>query len=421
MLLIIFLILYYASFLRISLSYSSGLFFHLLIWPLSIALVFNAIQPYNNIAIYYSWIVFLLGILIGSFWKLNKKKTKRRKHIILSIDTLIYLLKILFIINISTFIINNFFYQQDISAFEGASFAAQSKGNIFLYVFNGMEKNFRSIIVLFLSWNKYKLESKQRVSALYLGILAPTVIAIINGYFYALNTSFLSYANKIFIPVILAFMMWNIHDFKIKNITAKTYFLIMIGVFLVSSIILFFGFDNILLKIKTRAEVYFFLNEEILKNIIYYYKYNFFYFFHSFLKVIGLSAYTAPMGTFILANTLNCSITNVIGGPNVHLPTVLFVLFGGGYLSLFLIFFVATLLGLIMRISVLKISESTNFTFSTYWLIWFWQSFPLLIVESSAWGHAFFFSTIASILLWFVVQLNPNSDLVKNRPISVYR
>lgn len=220
-----------------------------------------------------------------------------------------------------------------------------------------------------------------------------------------------SYATKLVAPLVLIFSIYYFPFFMwrdIKKLLSRfrlPRFIIVIGtafaflVFASLLLALLFGVDGfnlIYLKVFGRSDAYQYFDSETIQALIREYSGNIFYFFHPFLKVLGFQAYDLPMGTFLISG----GSTEVVGGPNVHLPVVLYVIFGGGivgYLSLLVSGF---FIGAILR--GVKINLIHHFYIKpipVFWNLFFYINFIILLIEPSAFGHNLFFITLVYCFL----------------------
>lgn len=158
----------------------------------------------------------------------------------------------------------------------------------------------------------------------------------------------------------------------------------------------------ILLKITIRSDAYSLLDQDALAMLSNEYGGNLFYFVHPFLKSIGFQAYDMPMGSFLIANGSDLSVT---GGPNIHLPLVLYILGGGGFSGFVLIIFLGVIFSLILchaRTNIVLFVNNPTQSSSVFWSIFFFNSFLLLLQEPSAFGHVLFFAFLVYLFLRFL-------------------
>ena len=167
--------------------------------------------------------------------------------------------------------------------------------------------------------------------------------------------------------------------------------------FIYSSIGLDFQ-DLLLLKVLGRADGYIYFDDKTLSDLIAVYGGNFFYFFQPFLKIIGLKAYDMPMGSWLVSGGSNLG---QIGGPNVHLPMVIYVLSFGGTIGIFSVFFAGLVCSVVLLYSRNKIVGLINGSCPrpVFWPIFFFFNFILLLTEPSAFGHSLFFSSVTFFTL----------------------
>ena len=105
---------------------------------------------------------------------------------------------------------------------------------------------------------------------------------------------------------------------------------------------------------------------------------------------------------------------NWAGGPNIHFPLVIRILSGNSLLGFFLNFMFAFFLGFILskaRNNIINVSKKIN-SVNLFSSIVFFQAFPLLFIEPSAWAHTMFFLTL--IILIIIVMSNLSKAFVKN-------
>jgi hypothetical protein len=152
--------------------------------------------------------------------------------------------------------------------------------------------------------------------------------------------------------------------------------------------------DLLLLKILGRADSYELLSQSNINELISVYSGNLLYFFHPFLKAIGLKAYDMPMGTWLISGS-GANLSQ-IGGPNVHLPIVLYILAGGAPWGVIAVFIGGMSLSIMLlkARNILVCRMNGDSSVSLYWPIFFFFGFPLLITEPSAFGHQIFFASI---------------------------
>lgn len=157
--------------------------------------------------------------------------------------------------------------------------------------------------------------------------------------------------------------------------------------------------DLIIYKIIVRSDSYGLLDLNSLRLLSHEYAGNLFYFLHPFLKTIGLQAYDMPMGSFLISAGSNI---NQIGGPNIHLPVVLFVLGGLGFWGFVFIIFFGTLFSVALcfaRANIISYVNGPNDQSTLFWPIFFFNLFPLLLQEPSAFGHGLFFAVFVYLFL----------------------
>ena len=184
--------------------------------------------------------------------------------------------------------------------------------------------------------------------------------------------------------------------------------LLMLAVFMASYFILMsLGVEllNLLvMKILNRSDSYGLLNTDSIAMLSDEYAGNLFYFFHPFLKLFGSQAYDMPMGSFLISKGSNL---NQIGGPNVHLPVVLFVLGGAGGLGYSFLIVSGILFSFLLchaRKCIHSYMYSHSHHLTIFWPIFYFTLFPLLLQEPSAFGHQLFF---AALIYYFLRFLKP--------------
>ena len=189
----------------------------------------------------------------------------------------------------------------------------------------------------------------------------------------------------------------------IKSKIKKNYFYILISaaLFIICIAIFFsvYGFnlyELFIFKFLMRGDLYNILDIEGIKKLTTEYSGNILYFVHPFLKILGAQGYENPMGTFIAAGYENSR--NFIGGPNVHLPIVLYVIFGSSTISFLLIFLTGYLVDYILSISRFVILKSESiFSYKYILSVIFFFEISTLIIEPSAWSHEIFFAFFSAI------------------------
>ena len=159
-------------------------------------------------------------------------------------------------------------------------------------------------------------------------------------------------------------------------------------------------FDLLLYKFTNRADLYTVLSPDSLEKLASAYQGNILYFFHPFLRLIGSQAYEMPMGTFLISMT--STKIDVIGGPNTHLPVALYIIAGQGIIGYMSIFVVALLSSLVLLRSRNKIMKRIACIDNRpiFWSFFVFSSFPILVVEPSAFSHSLFFNCISYFIVF---------------------
>jgi hypothetical protein len=233
-------------------------------------------------------------------------------------------------------------------------------------------------------------------------ILSLQFLAFLGTYGTKLVVPFTTYISfRMFYSYTWSRMRYQLRTFKLNKALLAIAFL---TAFAVSFLILIFNYlgisfvDLLLLKSLGRADSYPLLDSSSISNLVQVYGGNFMYFFHPFLKAVGLKAYDMPMGSWLASGGSNI---NQIGGPNIHLPVVLYVLGRGGLSGM-----MCNLLGGIV-ISLLLLYARNNIVnrmngsslFPIFWSIFIYFNFLLLLQEPSAFGHSLLFWTIVYTVL----------------------
>lgn len=197
------------------------------------------------------------------------------------------------------------------------------------------------------------------------------------------------------------------HQFRMVKLSKAFLAVVALAAFAFSSFLLIFNYldlsltDLLLLKFLGRADSYQLLDSSSIPNLIEVYGGNFMYFFHPFLKVVGLKAYDMPMGSWLISGGSN---VNQIGGPNIHLPIVLYILGRGGLPGMtcnFLGGIVISLFLLLARNNIVNRLNGSSLS-PVFWSIFFYFNFLLLLQEPSAFGHSLFFGSIAYTALGLI-------------------
>ncbi len=184
------------------------------------------------------------------------------------------------------------------------------------------------------------------------------------------------------------------------------FFLLILAILLSSAYLLSFLsvdlLELVIMKILVRADSYAMLDSDSLAMLSDEYSGNLFYFIHPFLKLIGIQAYDMPMGSFLMSKS---SYLSTIGGPNIHLPVVLFILGGRGLLGYaFIILFgiLSSLLLCYSRKNIISYVNHPNQKSTLFWSIFYFNSFLVLLQEPSAFAHGLFFAFVVYSFLRFL-------------------
>ena len=192
-------------------------------------------------------------------------------------------------------------------------------------------------------------------------------------------------------------------DTKIINFAVIALALFIASFYLFSSLSANVDLLNlVIMKIVIRSDSYGLLNADSLARLSDEYAGNLFYFFHPFLKLFGFQAYDMPMGSFLVSKGSNLNQT---GGPNVHLPVVLFLLGGAGGLGYGFLIVSGILFSFLLchaRKCILSYMYLHGNHLTIFWPTFYFSVFPLLLQEPSAFGHNLFFATLVYCFLRFL-------------------
>ncbi len=269
-------------------------------------------------------------------------------------------------------------------------------------------KNLYSLFLLYATYHcilKADYLSKKDLNIFYSYLLVlPSFIATLLSTFYIKYLSI--YALKMIYPsyelvckLVFRQLFWSKLLSSLKRIRIKVYLLFFISLIIVSLFVsfLFLSFfdisliDILLLKILGRSDGYPFLNSSNLSNLFSEYGYNYFYFFHPFFAALGFGAYNSPMGNFL--------VQAAVGGPNIQLPVVLYVIGKGSIIGYLNNFFGGIICGFLLYNSRIYIlAFMSNSKLFIYWPLFFFFFFPLLLTEPSAYGHILFFTFVVYII-----------------------
>ena len=301
-----------------------------------------------------------------------------------------------------------------------------SKQNPLIYGAQGLINTYCNAYLFFIFLNSIRKNILSKFNLFFL-IILPTTYSIIEGLLIALKVSIFAYLTKALVPILKVFELYFLNQLRWRNLNLKRLLIsqkfsrrqiryLAIIVILFSFLILIFGFifnsnvfAAIIFKIFVRSEGY---EEAFNKLEILYseYKYNFLYFLHPFLKVLGSQGYQAPIGTFMDSGF---NPENWIGGPNIHFPLVIRIISVDAQLGFILNFIFAFFIGSILskaRNNIINATKKIN-SINLFSSIVFFQLFPLLFIEPSAWSHGMFFLTL--IILIIIVISNISKSFAK--------
>lgn len=229
----------------------------------------------------------------------------------------------------------------------------------------------------------------------------------------------LIYGTKLVVPVFtyLSFRFYVLlvwHDIKnyFRSLKINKSLFVLLVAFLATgfvsySVLLSFDvsiIDLLFFKFTNRSDLYSVLSPDNLDRLASVYQGNILYFFHPFLRLIGSQAYEMPMGTFLISMGSNLKD---IGGPNTHLPVTLYVIANQGifgYISIFVVAMLCAFALLRSRNRILRRIACLD-NRPIFWSFFAFTSFPLLVVEPSAFSHLLFFNCISYFI---VFRLKPS-------------
>jgi len=410
--LVISTILLFASFLSFSISVVDG--YLLVAFMQCSSILLRYLVKDSSLQLFISSFLFpySLGLLISA--NLFIKKSYFFQEDILSNK---YIKKTAIIISFLLFI--NFLIKTYASTFSTddllgqTNFALSTQSPIF-YSVQGIITLYCNAYLFFIFLIGYRNKINKKINFLFL-IVIPSLFSFIQGIMIALKVSIYAYLTKAVLPILRIFELYFLNPLRWKKLNIKRFifkskfsfsklklllFILSSGLAIIFLIGIIFNsnlLDSIFFKIFVRAEGYgqAFANLDMLYDS---YKFNFLYFLHPFLKLIGSQGYEAPMGTFLDSGG---NPENWIGGPNIHFPLVIRILSGGPFLGFILNFFFAFMIGYFLAKSrniLTRIDRGikSNSIFSS---IVFFQCFPLLFIEPSAWTHSIFFLSLVIIII----------------------
>ena len=412
--------------LSFSFSVVDGIPYFVVVWLGSIFLGINtglAVMPDFVRTI---WCIFFLGMLAGRIlypllfepvFHLSNAKKKLIEHT--SIDgtpskpffikqNILTMFVFLFIVNLALFF-TGFGKNTDYTGVINAG----SK-SLIPYVTEGVSTSLLTFWALsIITFNKAIIgRSYTKFLNLYLPL--PQLSSIIDSLKYI--AYILIYGTKLVVPVFTymsfrfyVLLVWcDIRNY-FRTLKINISLLILLAAFIVAAVIsysllLSFDvsiFDLLFFKFINRSDLYSVLSPENLDRLTSAYQGNILYFFHPFLRLIGSQAYEMPMGTFLISMGSNLKD---IGGPNTHLPVTLFVIANQGIIGYISIFMAALLCAFALLRSRNKILKRIACLDNRpiFWSFFAFTSFPLLVVEPSAFSHLLFFNCISYFIVFRV-------------------
>ena len=412
--------------LSFSFSVVDGIPYFVVVWLGSIFLGINtglAVMPDFVRTI---WCIFFLGMLAGRIlypllfepvFHLSNAKKKLIEHT--SIEgtpskpffikqNILTMFVFLFIVNLALFF-TGFGKNTDYTGVINAG----SK-SLIPYVTEGVSKSLLTFWALsIITFNKAIIgRSYTKFLNLYLPL--PQLSSIIDSLKYI--AYILIYGTKLVVPVFTymsfrfyVLLVWcDIRNY-FRTLKINISLLILLAAFIVAAVIsysllLSFDvsiFDLLFFKFINRSDLYSVLSPENLDRLTSAYQGNILYFFHPFLRLIGSQAYEMPMGTFLISMGSNLKD---IGGPNTHLPVTLFVIANQGIIGYISIFMAALLCAFALLRSRNKILKRIACLDNRpiFWSFFAFTSFPLLVVEPSAFSHLLFFNCISYFIVFRV-------------------
>ena len=412
--------------LSFSFSVVDGIPYFVVVWLGSIFLGINtglAVMPDFVRTI---WCIFFLGMLAGRIlypllfepvFHLSNATKKLIEHT--SIEgtpskpffikqNILTMFVVLFIVNLALFF-TGFGKNTDYTGVINAG----SK-SLIPYVTEGVSKSLLTFWALsIITFNKAIIgRSYTKFLNLYLPL--PQLSSIIDSLKYI--AYILIYGTKLVVPV-FSYMSFRFYVLLVwcdirnyfRTLKINISLLILLAAFLVAAVIsysllLSFDvsiFDLLFFKFINRSDLYSVLSPENLDRLTSAYQGNILYFFHPFLRLIGSQAYEMPMGTFLISMGSNLKD---IGGPNTHLPVTLFVIANQGIIGYISIFMAALLCAFALLRSRNKILKRIACLDNRpiFWSFFAFTSFPLLVVEPSAFSHLLFFNCISYFIVFRV-------------------
>ena len=410
--LVISTLLLFASFLSFSISVVDG---YLLIAFMQCSSIFlRYIIKDSSLQLFISSFLFpySLGLLISA--NLFIKKSYFFQEDILTnkyIKKTAIIISFLFFINFLIKTYASTFSTDDLLGQTNFALATQSP---FFYSLQGIITQYCNAYLFFIFLIGYRKKINKKINFIFL-IVIPSLFSFMQGIMIALKVSIFAYLTKAVLPLLRIFELYFLNPLRWNKLNIKKLifqskfsrsklklllFIFFSGLSLIFLISIIFSsnlLDSIFFKIFVRAEGYgqAFANLDMLYDS---YKFNFLYFLHPFLKVLGSQGYEAPMGTFLDSGG---NPQNWIGGPNIHFPLVIRILSGGPFLGFVLNFLFAFIIGYFLakaRNILTQIDKGIKST-SIFSSIVFFQSFPLLFIEPSAWTHSIFFLSLITITI----------------------
>jgi hypothetical protein len=391
-------------------SYVSPFAVFIGIWITSVSIfLFTTENIYAKQFVAFTWVIFgagfLYGALILKIGSLSKRKRLKLKHGINISESQLKKISFILLLALLSSNLAKLFFTGNAEGLQGNVLFAHSKSPL-IYTLDSIVNSIALSFALFLVIIRSKLRRNIFWYCFFLAALVPLVPALLSG-FYIFKATSMVYLNKIFMPIVNIFLLLSLKFFMCESSkkSIKRFLALCCFSILLIQCFIIFEFDSVLMyKIISRADFYPLINHSLITDLSDIYGGNIFYFFHPFLKLAGTAAYEAPMGSYVLATQNGFSISQVIGGPNVHLPIVLWILASplGEFGSSVAIFSVGVFLGIIFVAAVNRIFISDAFNSEFIFKSFIFLNTPLLIVEPSAWGHQFFFFVI--IYFFFLVS-----------------
>jgi hypothetical protein len=427
----IFLYLFTAcTLLSFSVSIADGILFFVLAWLIPSFYYFH-ISPYPELATTYRliWFVFDIGllssylvpprILIQLFKRIYSLTLTPSLYpnLALPFDLNRRLVLLLFAISTSCQALSSLLFQVPEDA-KGAIYASQSK-SVLPYLINNISSTTLLLVTLLLFFKKYNLTLADRRFLVFTSVILPPFgLLIFSGK--SILARLLYDSTELIEPILQLTFLYFFLDLRWQSFLPHVsrfissfriysfYFRIVVPILFVGFVFALFLsssnvniLDIIWLKISTRADVYYAIKPSSFSRMFEEFGLGYSYFFHPFLKSIGLQAYTMPMGTFLASNY--GQIPNFIGGSNVHFPLTMFFLGGSYFLGLISVFICTFIFAAFFRHSKYRLlffldSNQPLDLFSLF----FYTSIPILLVEPSVWSHRLFFFVISLALIKLV-------------------